>query len=107
MPAIRTAEVRTIAIAVTDVPDLPNYNGTIAMVPAWVEIEYRWQHPDHRDGWFVPGRASVKVSGPRRLKSGNPGTASMTLDFYATHGRDRPDWLTALVTEHLPPEFTA
>jgi hypothetical protein len=107
MPATRTAEVRNITLIVSGVPDLPNYTGTLAMVPDRVEIEYRWQHPEYRNSWFEPGRASVKVHGPRRLKSGKPGDAWLSVDFHGGYGKERPDWLVALVAEYMPAEFAA
>lgn len=109
MSATRTAEVRTITVAVSDVPDLLNYRGDIAIVPTLVELTYRWFHPDDRKDWHTPGSATADVSGPRRLKSGKPGAdgGRMTITFAASYGNVRPQWLVDLVAEYMPDGWDA
>jgi hypothetical protein len=100
--AIRTHQVLTVTIAVTDMPDVPSWDGKFEIVPHTVDIEYRWQNPELRDGWFEPGKASAKVIGARRLKSGAVGQQEVTVDFYSSYGRERPDWLAQLIADNLP-----
>ncbi|MFJ6215058.1 hypothetical protein ACIQGZ_17235 [Streptomyces sp. NPDC092296] len=100
MPAVRTAETRTITLAVTDVPDLPaDLNPSIA--PISVEITYSLRHPAHREGsWYKLGRTHVKVTGLRRLKSGSLGQQEITRDLWQSAGR--PGWVNDLVAAHIP-----
>ncbi|MFD7101904.1 hypothetical protein [Streptomyces celluloflavus] len=99
----RLTEERAVTIAVTGIPDITTYSGSHSVVPATVTITYRWQHPEHRDSWYEPGATTIKVTGPRRLKSGGAGHGLESVSFYGGRtGRDRPQWLTALVAQHLP-----
>ncbi|WP_411140275.1 hypothetical protein [Streptomyces sp. x-80] len=103
--AIRLTEERAITIAIAGAPDIATYSRSHSIVPATVTITYRWQHADHRDSWYEPGATTIKVTGPRRLnlKSGGVGLGLEPVSFYGGRtDRDRPQWLTALVAQHLP-----
>ncbi|GAA1977284.1 hypothetical protein [Kitasatospora viridis] len=102
MTAIRTAEARVITLTIEGPPDLANWDGKFHIVPTTVEIDYRWEHPDHHDSWYQPGGASIKVTGPRRLKSGGIGQQECTFEYHRTAGRECPAWLIELVAQHLP-----
>jgi hypothetical protein len=101
MPTHLATETRVITLTVSDMPDLPSWDGKLHIIPATVEITYRWEHPDHRDDWYQPGQVRITVTGPRRLKSGGAGQ-QITSVFHEHGGRPRPDWLTELVNQHMP-----
>ncbi|MFF4403782.1 hypothetical protein [Streptomyces sp. NPDC001404] len=95
---ILTREERKMTISVSDRPDLPNPYGP-TVVPTHVLITYWWQHPEHREGWYVPGTTLVEVVGLQRLKSGGVGQKEITRSLSGDH---RPEWVSELVAEHMP-----
>lgn len=94
----------TIVIPVTGRPDLGDPSNGRVLIPAHVEIYVKQIEGGPSARIFT----SVGVTGPRRLKSGSPGKpiTSFGWDRVRNDGRhgyvDRPDWLTAVLAEHMP-----
>ncbi|MET9705348.1 hypothetical protein [Streptomyces griseus] len=94
----------TIVIPVSGHPDLGDPSNGRYLIPARVEIDVTQIEGGPKARTFI----YVSVTGPRRLKSGNPGQpiTSIGWDNARNSGRrgyvDRPDWLTAVLDEHMP-----
>jgi hypothetical protein len=102
--ATRAEETRTLTFRVTDVPDLPvPYSPTV--VPETVEITYRWLRPEDRPPAYRPGQARVKVSGRRRLVSGQLGLPASAVTRELWNPDTYPAWVTDLVAANLPEDW--
>ncbi|WP_069630837.1 hypothetical protein [Streptomyces niveus] len=85
--------------------DLTDHFTRRIVIPERVELRaVRIVKPTESREWV-----SVSVHGPRRLKSGLPGKEissfgwdSAVVESYDGAPTSRPDWLTALITKHLP-----
>lgn len=98
MTAEVTYEQRVIRVDVTNVPDIPNQNGAVMLVPYAVEITYT------RDSRYATNNgAGVVVTGARRLKSGAVGNAEQSVRWW--RGQQQPDWVAALVETYSPTDW--
>lgn len=94
----------TIVIPVSGHPDLGDPSTGRTLIPAHVEINVTQIEGGPKARTFT----YVGVTGPRRLKSGAAGKpiTSFGWDEARNDGRygyvDRPDWLTAVLDEHMP-----
>ncbi|MEU1433968.1 hypothetical protein ABZ438_07705 [Streptomyces sp. NPDC005786] len=102
--ALERREVVSILVPVTEVPDLldPVTRRTVAPATVFIELS-RTVRPNREHT-----NATVHVYGPRRLKSGELGKEISSFNWQTARnegfraGVDRPDWLTAVIAEHLP-----
>ena len=108
MTAIRTAETRTITLALADTPDITTWQERSTVAPDSVEITYKWAPDGYRPSYFRLGFTRAKVRGLRRLKSGGVGQQEISVDYWPEGATSEPpEWLAELIAEHMPPEFTA
>ncbi|MEU9436541.1 hypothetical protein [Streptomyces sp. NPDC048252] len=92
-------------VPVSGKPDLTDPSTGRTIIPAFVELHLRLDEGTPRG---IRERAYVSVSGPRRLKSGDPGKQISCFGWEkarnqgARHVIDRPDWLTNVIFELTP-----
>ncbi|MEU9611841.1 hypothetical protein AB0D56_09850 [Streptomyces sp. NPDC048209] len=94
----------TIVVPVSGHADLGDPSTGRTLIPAHVEIFVKRIEGGPKARTFT----YVSVTGPRRLKSGKAGKAITSFGWERArndgrHGNvDRPDWLTAVLDEHMP-----
>lgn len=99
----------TVIVPASGAKDLTDHYTRRIVIPERVELGLnRIVTPDETREW-----AYVSVHGPRRLKSGIPGQEissygwqDAVTESYDGAPTSRPDWLTTLITEHLPEGWT-
>ncbi|MEU0001521.1 hypothetical protein ABZ069_31845 [Streptomyces microflavus] len=98
------ATATTIVVPVSGHSDLADPSNGRSLIPTRVEIYVKQVEGGPSARTFT----YVSVTGPRRLKSGAAGKpiTSCGWDRARNDGRhgyvDRPDWLTAVLAEHMP-----